>query len=313
MRIWVLLALSVLCIACSPFIGLTNWSDISPFIIWKLRVPRLLNGVIVGATLSLSGCAFQSLFSNSLATPSTTGTTAGASLGALIVIILFPTELSQNHSILAFSAFSGALLISLPLAWMATRQHVRVEDVLLAGIGCTLAMGALTTGLQFTADMSETYRAVQWSLGTLSHIGYNASIGLVIPCTISLLGLLSQRKALSSLISGEEMAWNQGVNLKRVRSLTLLFAAIGVGSTVAWCGPIAFVGLLVPHMIRLVLGRSGTIVFYLSPLVGGAFLVMCDTIGRSIISGIELPVGVITAGIGAPLLIALIFSQRQQR
>lgn len=304
---------SLVVIGISPLFGILDWSQLTNLVLWQIRLPRIINGILVGATLSLSGCAFQHLFSNSLATPSTTGTTAGASLGVLMVIVLLPEGVWQSPYILVLFAFLGAIAISLPLALLATRPNIRIEDVLLAGIACTLATGALTTGLQFQADMSQTYRAVQWSLGSLSTVGYRNTIGLLIPTIVSLLGLYSQRRSLLLLLSGEEMAWNQGVDIPNVRAKTIVYAALGVGASVAWCGPIAFVGLLVPHMVKLFIGQSGRLVFRYSPIVGGAFLVCCDSIGRIALDGVELPVGVITAGLGAPLLISLVISNRRKQ
>lgn len=310
---YILIGCALFVITVSPLFGILDLSQLTSLVLWQIRFPRILNGILVGATLSLSGCAFQHLFSNSLATPSTTGTTAGASLGVLMVIVLLPEGFWQNPYILVLFAFIGAITVSLPLALLATRPNIRIEDVLLAGIACTLATGALTTGLQFQADMSQTYRAVQWSLGSLSTVGYRNTTGLLVPTVLSMLGLYSQRRSLLLLMSGEEMAWNQGVDISNVRAKTIVYAALGVGASVAWCGPIAFVGLLVPHMVKLFLGQSGRLVFRYSPIAGGAFLVCCDSIGRIVLSGVELPVGVITAGMGAPLLIALVLSNRRRQ
>ncbi len=311
-RIVILISVCALLLIASPFVGLTRLTDLTPFIFWQLRFPRFLNALLVGATLATAGCAFQSLFRNPLATPSTTGTTAGASLGALLSIVLFSTLLDENGLGIVLMAFGGAMAVSIPLALLSTNQSIRTSDILLAGIGCTLAMGAISTGLQFTADMSETYKAVQWSLGTLSNVGYQSTKIMTVPCIVSVIGILSQSKGLSALISGEELAFSQGVNIWLVRRNTLLFAALGVGTAVAQCGPIAFVGLVVPHLIRLSLKHSGRAVLHWSPLVGATFLVFCDAIARVILPGGEIPVGVVTAAIGAPMLIALIWMHRQR-
>ena len=310
-RITVIVLLSIATILISPWFGVLKLSDLDSFVLWQLRFPRLLNGVFVGATLSIAGAAYQSLFANPLATPSTTGTTAGASLGALIAIVLLPSSLSYQSIVITIAAFLGAITISFPLALLAASARIRMEDVLLAGIGCTLAMGAISTGLQFQADMSATYRAVQWSLGSLSQVGYGTSFWLVPLCTVSILGLLTLQRGLDALISGEEHASSQGVPVVKIRSLTLLFGALGVGVSVAFCGPIAFVGLLVPHVLRLFIGLQRRWIMKLSPLFGGAFLVTCDTIARSMFSTGEIPVGVITAALGAPMLIGLIVLRRQ--
>ncbi len=311
-RLGMLVLLCLLVWLISPFIGVTSISDLNSFVFWQIRLPRFLNGLLVGATLATAGSAFQSLFRNPLATPSTTGTTAGASLGALLAILFLPTVLPWQGGMLVLMAFGGAMMVSIPLAILSEQSNIRTSDILLAGIGSTLAMGAITTGLQFSADMAETYKAVQWSLGTLSNVGYRATQILIIPTCISIFGLLSQYRSLSALAAGEEVAWSQGVDIYTLRRNTLLFAALGVGTCVAQCGPIAFVGLVVPHIIRLTLGHAGRSVLLWSPFVGGTFLVLCDSIARVLLSDGELPVGVITAGIGAPMLIALIWFNRQQ-
>lgn len=313
MRLSGLIVVCVVVLIIAPFVGLTSPQDLTPFIFWKIRFPRIMNGILVGATLATAGSAFQALFQNPLATPSTTGTTAGASLGALICIVLLPSDWSLLGWALVSAAFLGSLVVSIPLALLSDSSTIRTSDILLAGIGCTLAIGAISTGIQFTADMSETYRAVQWSLGTLSNVGYQSTYTLLIPCILSTLGIWTQSRGLIALTSGEEVAWNQGVDIYSVRRNTLIFAAIGVGTCVAQCGPIAFVGLVVPHIIRLTLGHSGIKVLIWSPFIGGTFLVLCDSIARVVLSGGELPVGVVTAALGAPMLIGLIWMNRQRR
>ena len=313
LKILLILLFSLLTIGISPWFGQLSLENVNQFVLWQLRIPRVLNGILVGATLSLAGAAFQFLFGNPLATPSTTGTTAGASLGALIAIVLLPPEYSHQYLILPLFAFLGAVLISFPLALLASRAKIGMEYVLLAGIGASLASSAISTGLQFQADMSATYRSIQWSLGSLSQIGYQNMFWLAPLCLLSMGGLFSVRKGLENLISGEEQAFAQGVPIQRIRSLTILFASLGVAVCVASCGPIAFVGLLVPHLLRLFLGSSRHLIFFLSPIFGAAFLVLCDVLARSLFSSGEVPVGVITSALGAPMLLGLIiFGRRRQ-
>ena len=309
-RIVSIILFSLLSIVVVPWFGVLSFSELDSFIIWQLRFPRVLNGLLVGATLSIAGASFQSLFGNPLATPSTTGTTAGASLGVLIAIVLLPSSLSYQSLVVTGAAFLGAIIISFPLAILATSSRLRMEDVLLAGIGCTLATGAISTGLQFQADMSATYRAVQWSLGSLSQVGYQATYWLLPFCLISIIGLLSLRRSLEALISGEEQAYSQGISIVRIRTFTILLGSLGVGVSVAFCGPIAFVGLLVPHLLRLFVGFERRWIMLLSPLFGGSFLIICDAIARTVLSSGEIPVGVITAALGAPMLIGLILFRR---
>jgi iron complex transport system permease protein len=310
-RLGIVVFLSLIVIFFAPWIGSTSRIDLTDFIFWQLRAPRVIAGFVVGATLGITGAAFQSLFGNPLATPSTTGTTAGASLGALVAILLLPNESIVHLFGVSFFAFVGAMVVSIAITVLATKRNMHIEDILLAGIALTLAAGAVTTGLQFQADMASTYRAVQWSLGSLSQVGYDSTIYLFPLCLAACIGILWQTRALETMISGEEQAFTQGVSIQRVRSAILFFGGLGVAVSVAWCGPIAFIGLVVPHIVRLTFNNTRRILLPMSGVVGGAFLVFCDAIARIIFSGQELPVGVLTALIGAPLLIFLVVNRRR--
>lgn len=307
-----LIALCLGVLAAGPFIGITPADHAFDFVFYQLRIPRMLVAALVGCTFGIVGAAFQCIFGNPLATPSTTGTTAGAALGALVAFVLFPGTVAQWSLGIAAFALIGALLIAFPVALLASRRNNRMEDVLLAGIALTLAAGALTTGLQFQADMAATQRAVLWSLGSLTQVGYGGLMGLAPLCILCCIGVLTQTRALETLVSGEERAHSQGVAVIRTRTTVLGFGAIGIAACVAWCGPIAFVGLIVPHIVRRILGSTRTVLLPFSGLVGAAFLVGCDALSKFVVGGRELPVGVMTAAIGAPLLIGLVLRQRHR-
>ena len=255
------------------------------FVLFELRLPRLLVGALVGATLSLSGAAFQALFNNVLATPSTVGTTAGATLGALLALALDVGGGVLGVSMLTAAAFGGALLTTLIVSSMAAAGRLSKNDVLLAGIAVTLAASALASGVQFASDARALVAAAQWSLGQLPQVGYRG-VWLIGPfATITLVGLLALGRPLQNLALGEDLARAQGVNVARLRFLVLLVASLGVAACVAWCGPIAFVGLIVPHLVRLLVGPSLRTLLPLSFLGGAAFLVACDAIARVILPG----------------------------
>ena len=305
-RIALFVLASVALVGLAPLLGpglSAVWDD---FIFWQLRVPRVVMGALVGATLSVVGATFQLVFTNPLATPSTVGTTAGATLGALAVLVVGAPVVLGGLPIVVLAAFAGALATSLLVAAVAASGRARMNDVLLAGIAASLAASALATGLQHTADMSALFAATQWSLGHLPQVGYRGIL-LLLPfslvCVVSLLGFI---RGLDSLAAGEELAHGQGVNVRALRTLALSLGALGVAACVAWCGPIAFVGLLVPHLVRLLFGPTARVLLPLSLIAGAAFLVLCDTLARLIIPGHELPVGVLTAALGAPALIWLI-------
>jgi iron complex transport system permease protein len=296
---------SLLVIAAAPFVGASLQGDDSGFILLQLRLPRTLLGALVGATLGLTGAAYQALFDNPLATPSTVGTTAGATLGALAVLVLLPGS-QMGLPAVTLAAFAGALVVTFAIAAIAASGRASMNDVLLAGIAITLATGAVTTGLQFQADMAATFEAVRWSLGHLTQVGYRGVIMLAPVTVVCALILLFQVRALESMLGGEERAHAQGVDVRRTRTICLAFGAIGVGACVAWCGPIAFVGLIVPHLVRLSLGSTRRVLLPMSALVGSSFLVFCDALARCVVPGQDLPVGVVTASLGAPLLVFLV-------
>lgn len=312
MRLVLLCALSAAVIAASPLIGEPLRGETGRLILLELRIPRVLMAVLVGGTLSLVGACYQTIFANPLAAPSTVGTTAGATLGALIPIVL-GSALGGGlaHSafglpITALAAFAGALGVSLVVAAVASAGRARVNDVLLAGIAISLAAGAISAGLQYTADQAALFAAIQWSLGHLPQVGYRGVL-MVLPFVVPVAAiLLAQTKALNALVGGEQRAHSQGVDVPRLRALVLGVGALGVGACVAWCGPIAFVGLIVPHIVRLSLGTDRRVLLPMSVVIGAGFLAACDLGARLVLPGREMPVGVITAALGAPALVWLL-------
>ncbi len=296
----------------SLWIGPSFSGETRDFVFFQLRLPRLLVGALVGATLSISGAAFQAVFNNALATPSTVGTTAGATLGALLALCLDVGGGLFGVSLLTAAAFGGALITTLLVSGLAASGRLSKNDVLLAGIAVTLAASALASGVQFASDARALVAAAQWSLGQLPQVGYRG-VFLIGPFTaITLFGLLALGRPLQNLALGEDLAQTQGVNVTRLRFLVLLIASLGVAASVAWCGPIAFVGLIVPHLVRLLVGPNLRALLPLSFIGGAAFLVVCDAIARVALPGRELPVGVITAALGAPALVFLVSRSRRE-
>ena len=308
-RVIILCVLSLGAIAAAPFIGAGLDGETGRYILHSLRIPRVLMAVIVGGTMSLVGACYQTIFANPLAAPSTVGTTAGATLGALVAVVAAPALGFAGLPVIATFAFAGALLVSLMIAAIASSGRARVNDILLAGIAISLAAGALSAGLQFSADQLQLYAAIQWSLGHLPQVGYRGVVMILPFAAVTWLVLLSRTRALQALLGGEDRAYSQGVNVSGLRALVLGVGALGVGACVAWCGPIAFVGLIVPHIVRLSVGVSRRVMLPMSVIAGAGFLVVCDTVARLVIPGRELPVGVVTAAVGAPLIVWLVVRQ----
>jgi len=299
---------SLVLTAVAALIGPSLGGAQGEFILWQLRVPRVLVGALVGGTLGLVGACFQTLFANPLASESTVGTTAGATLGALAALAL---SLPGGFPVLFACSCAGAGLASVSVTLVAGNGRATMGDVLLAGITVTVATGALSVGLQYLSDSRALVAAARWALGQLPQVGYDGVLVLapvVVPCWLVLLALA---RALQTFAFGEELAGARGVNVPSLRRLVLAVGSLGVGACVAWCGPIAFVGLIVPHVVRRIVGAELRRVLPLSLLTGAAFLVLCDALARSLSPGRELPVGVVTAALGAPSLVLLLFRTRR--
>lgn len=293
-------------IAASPFVGEPLSGDTGEFIFWQLRLPRMLMGLIAGGALSLVGGTYQTVFANPLASESTVGTLAGATLGAVIAVVFGAGGGQEFLPAITLCAFAGALAVTLLLTAIASSGRAAMNSVLLAGVAISLMASALSTGLQYTADLNSMFTAARWSLGNLQQMGY-FSIALILPFVIPSCGLLLlQTRALETLAGGEERAHSQGVDVARLRALSLGAGALAVAAVVAWCGPIAFVGLIVPQLVKMLLGSSRRVMLPWSLLIGGAFLVACDTVARAAWPRGELPVGVVTAALGAPALVWLV-------
>ena len=310
-RLVPLAVVSVVLVALAPFAGGGLDGPRGEFIVWQLRVPRVLVAALVGGMLLLAGAVFQAIFANPLATPSTVGTIAGATLGALAALVLPVTSVLGGMPATVVGAFVGALVVSLVVAGFASSGRTGMADVLLAGIGVTLAASAIATGLQYTADMRAMFAAAQWSLGHLPQVGYRGVLVLAPAIAASAAVLLAQRRALQALAVDEDLARAQGVDVGRTRTIALVASSAGVAACVAWCGPIAFVGLMVPHIVRRIVGVTQRMVLPASFVGGAAFLVACDTVARLALPGRELPVGVITAMLGAPTLVFLVARRRR--
>jgi ABC-type Fe3+-siderophore transport system permease subunit len=309
----VLFVLAALLLAVgSLWVGPSVEGPTGEFVLYQLRLPRLLVGALVGATLSISGAAFQAVFNSALATPSTVGTTAGATLGALVALALDLGGGVLGVSLLTAAAFGGALLTTLTVAGLGASGRLSKNDILLAGIAVTLAAGALATGIQYASDARALVAAAQWSLGQLPQVGYRGVLLLAPFAALTCALLLALGRPLSNLALGDDLARVQGVNVPRLRFWVLLGASLGVAACVAWCGPIAFVGLIVPHVVRLLVGPSLRTLLPLSFFGGATFLVLCDALARVLLPGRELPVGVVTAALGAPTLVFLVSRPRRE-
>jgi len=270
-------------------------------ILWQIRMPRVILGVLVGSMLSAAGSAYQGVFRNPLADPYLLGAGAGAGLGATLAIAYGPTAGSWIIDPLPLAAFVGAV-VGVALAYVlgySVRAGRTSVTLILAGVAVAAFLTALQTFVQ--QRESETLREVYgWILGSLNTAGW-AEVRLVLPyVVVSLVVVVGSRRLLDVLSVGDTEASALGVKPVRIRMVVIAFATLGTAAVVAVSGLIGFVGIIVPHAIRLVTSVSYRVIVPLSALLGGAFLVLADIVARTVLSPAEIPIGVVTALIGAP-------------
>jgi iron complex transport system permease protein len=276
-------------------------------IFWQLRLPRVLLALLAGAGLAVSGLGFQTLFRNDLAEPYTLGVATGAALGAVLGLRLEESMALLGLPIVALASFTGALAATALVVGLALRrQDTAVSTLLLAGIAVSLSCSAIILFLQYLADSTQTFRMVRWMMGGLSVVGYREVLW-VLPWVLGGAAvLLFLRWDLNLLLMGEELAASRGVDLGRLRLKVLLAVSLMIGALVAVAGPIGFVGLMVPHILRRWVGYDHLFLAPACVLGGGAFLVLCDLAARTIMAPAELPVGVLTALLGGPFFLWLL-------
>jgi ABC-type Fe3+-siderophore transport system permease subunit len=279
----------------------------------ELRLPRVLLAALVGAGLAVSGAAYQGVFRNPLADPYLLGAAAGAGLGATVVIAWSPVQSIGPIGIVPIAAFVGALVgvgCAVALGTVAGGSHT--PTLLLAGVAVAAFLAAAQTLVQQqnTDDLREIYG---WLLGQLGNSQWS-DVVLVLPYLgVACLVLLLCGRALDVLAVGDDEASSLGVHPGRLRLLVILAASLATATAVAVSGLIGFVGLVVPHIVRRLVGGSHARVLPMSVLVGGAFLVLADLLARVVLAPAELPIGVVTAFIGAPFFAGLLWVGARRR
>ena len=284
--------------------------DVTDTIFWSLRLPRTLLALLAGGALAMSGLGLQTLFRNPLAEPYTLGIASGAAVGAVLALQVGAIGWSVGFPVVALAAFVGALAVAGVILGLAMGGYGRdVSTLLLAGIAISLSCSALVLFVQYLADLTKTFRMVRWMMGGLAVVGY-AEVLWLAPWVIGgALVLMLLRWDLNLLITGEELAVSRGVDLKRLRLGVLGTASAMVAALVAVTGPIGFVGLIVPHILRRWVGTDHLLLVPACLLGGGAFLALCDLGARTVMAPAELPVGVITALLGGPFFLWLLIKQ----
>jgi iron complex transport system permease protein len=324
---WVLASAiaAVITVVLAPFIGQTPlqfgrvFSTSLPFadnvdaqIFFLARLPRSLAAALVGGTLAAAGVVFQGLLRNALATPYTLGISAGASFGAMFAITF-----GSAWPLLAWTGVTGASLAGAMLAVfvvyvLASARHSGLSTtvLLLAGVTMNSFFSALILFVQYLSDFTETFRALRWLMGDLDVAGYRPIIGALPLIAIALIGCVWLARPLNLLSLGADAAATRGVDVRRAQRVAFFSGSLATGAAVSIGGPIGFVGIIVPHLVRLVVGADHRLVLPASFFFGAAFLVVCDVVSRTVLAPLELPVGIITALIGGPFFLWMLIRKK---
>jgi len=288
------------------------WESTTELIVWQIRAPRTILAFLVGASLALAGAAFQGLLRNPLADPYTLGVSSGASVGAVLAISLHLSFSFLGIFNLPFFAFAGAL-IALLLVFSLSKlgNHAMIETLILSGIIVSSFLGAFIS-LLISLSGEELRQIIFWLMGSLAMRDWSHVL-IILPILLLVLILLQWKsRELNILAMGEESAQYLGIDVGKSRKWIIISASLLTAAAVSVSGVISFVGLVIPHLVRLMLGPNHIHLLPLSLLSGGIYLTVADTLARTLISPAELPIGVITALIGAPVF-ALILMRRNKK
>jgi len=304
---------TLIILVITPYLGLSDHLTpaIQQKILMDIRLPRLLLAFIVGAGLAVCGLVFQAMFHNPLATPFTLGVASGASLGAALSVFLGVGFDFLGLSSTTLFAFIGALVtIRFVYGISSMRTGFSLHTLLLTGIAISFFFSSLILLIQYLNDLPDAYRLIRWLMGSLSIVGYDAIWQLLPFIVVAVAVIFYLSHELNLLTTGDDIALSRGVNVRKTRFLLFVTTSLCIGAIVSLCGPIGFVGMMVPHICRLLIGQNHRWLIPASCLFGGSFLIICDTIGRLLIAPAEIPVGVITTLLGGPFFLWLLIRTR---
>ncbi len=323
-----LLVLSVAALVICPTIGMKKISlasllggeltDVESRIFWGFHLPRACTAFLAGCALALSGMALQALFRNPLATPFTLGVSSGASFGAVMYIILgaasgFQLSVLGTFGQSVFAFLGSVLAILLVYGLTVARRGFSTATMLLAGVAISFFFSSLILFLQYISDFTQSFKIIRWLMGGLNVLGFRTVLNVLPFAVGGAVMLFFLTNELNLLMTGEEIAASRGVDTKTCRKMIFFATSLMVGGVVAICGPIGFVGMMAPHICRLMVGTDHKYLMPATLLFGGMFLTVCDTLARTLIAPAKIPVGVITALLGGPFFIWLLLRGSSER
>lgn len=289
----------------------STYTEVQASVLLAIRLPRVLLAVLVGASLSVAGASMQALFRNPLADPGLIGISSGASLAAVAAIVLgFQSISILGTYSLSIITFLGALLTAV-LVYRISRSagKVVVATMLLAGVAINAMAGAGTGLLTYIADDAQLRSITFWMLGSLGGATWNHVLGILPFTLLPVLLLPAMGKALNAFALGESNAMYLGVSTERVKRVVILLSALCVGASVAVSGVIGFIGLVVPHILRLSIGPDNRVLLVLTPVLGALLLVSADLVARTVFVPAEVPIGILTSLIGAPVFLYIVVKE----
>lgn len=309
--------ISFLIIFVSPFLGEINidLKDIFSLeehlkvVFWDLRVPRVILAFFVGSILAISGLIFQIIFKNDLITPYTLGIASGTTLFSAIFIVFFPLFP------LVFGSVFGSLFTVLVLFLISKNIYKKSiqnsrNSILLIGIALSFFYSSALMLLFFLSNLQESYSIVRFTLGSLDIFGFFPAYVLMLTAFLMIVFIYKMKNSINLLLISNDTAFLKGLNIDKITLLILTFITICVGITISFTGPIGFVGLVIPHIVKLIYKKSATKLFLPNIFFGGVFLVFCDLVSRLLPTSSTLPIGVVTAFVGAPFFVYLLVRKR---
>ncbi|MCW5808607.1 MAG: iron ABC transporter permease [Deltaproteobacteria bacterium] len=294
-------------------LGLDAFARDHPYhaILW-VRIPRVLASLLVGGALAGAGCALQALLRNPLAEPFTLGISSGSSLAAVLAIRL-GIEGAFGGAGVGGAALAGAIGTLVIVAHLArVGRHLPPATLVLAGVTMSMFCSAASVLIQYTSDFSEVSRMLRWMMGGLDSMRLVAVGYATLPILAGLATLLWYARELNALAAGPEAAASVGVNVPRTELVIFAVASLLVGAAIALAGPIGFIGLIVPHTLRAILGPDHRVLLPASVLGGAVLLTLCDTLARTIAAPAQLPTGAVTAVLGGPFFVLILVGQKRR-
>ena len=307
------------CIVC-PMIGI-KW--ISPlnimhdndlrFVFLTIRIPRTLVALFAGGGLAVAGMIYQAIFRNPLADPYTLGVSSGASLGAALCIVAGIGGSAYGMSVVTFGALIGAVASILVIYAFAWSRDSNSSTLLLAGVIVATVCSGFIMFLHFVGGLHQSFQILRWLMGGVDGVSYSLFLFMVVPLAAFFIITGIFMPQLDQFLTGDNIAHSRGVNIRASRNMFIIVTALAVGSIVAVCGPIGFIGILAPHACRMMVpGIRHRLLSVCSFLLGGSFLVIADTLARSIAPPSEIPVGIITAMLGGPFFLIVLFKRKNK-